>query len=793
MYKSRVLWYYFLVSNTTQTPPAFNLESQKQLARLLAKENIMIRVGNYSTAFFDVKNRVLGLPSWNVSDKNVADLLVGHEVGHALHTPIDAHAEFTARYPKAPFDVANIVEDIRIERLIQENFPGLITPFRNGYSYFIEQDFFKIAGKDLSQMSFLDRLNLKGKLRNQVSITFSPEEQALFEACDATQTWSDVLEVCGRIIDFIECEKNLSPQMPKPSQGEDQKSAPSSNSEGGDRDDDTQNLSHSQSNDSSESESSESDSSGEESKTEGDSESESGNESTSESSDTSASESQANENQKKQQAAEESKDSQNAGNGKNFKTPVNYNSAEYSCSTQQNFDSELNKLHEGNDYSTVNTPIPADFAKCINNIKKVRYERQNRLSRYNDAMTNAEYNDRWNEFKKSSKSTVASFVKEFERKKSAYEYSRATIATTGQINVNKLHAYRYDDQIFKSVSRLAQSKSHGMAFFLDCSQSMEGVIRDVVKQTLELVWFCKSVGIPFVVYGFTSIYETYDVREARLGDNIDFRWATVNELLNSELNKAEFETASKELFLNYVVGRNLFGSHIETMSGTPLYETTIIAAHLVNAFRAKTGVQKMNTIFISDGDGGNLSVIKNSAGVAYDKDNSSRSYSTQRSFVWHKQKINFFVREANDKAEMASRLMRDFKAITGSNTLCFFLPTGGKKDLIAKCSNAYISSTSFPNIKTWSEGYAAYEKNLKASRSANERVIYIPGGFGFDGYFVMRDAYSGVKLADDEFTISDLDTESRAGRNKLAKEFTKHTTSKKQSRVFLSKFMDLIA
>jgi len=34
------------------------------LAKLLAKEDITIQSGNYSSAWFDVKHRVLGLPNW---------------------------------------------------------------------------------------------------------------------------------------------------------------------------------------------------------------------------------------------------------------------------------------------------------------------------------------------------------------------------------------------------------------------------------------------------------------------------------------------------------------------------------------------------------------------------------------------------------------------------------------------------------------------------------------------------------------------------------------------------------
>ena len=59
------------------------------LPKLLAKENLTIRHGNYHTAWFDIKNRVLGLPMWKDMPKDVYDLFVGHEVGHALETPFE--------------------------------------------------------------------------------------------------------------------------------------------------------------------------------------------------------------------------------------------------------------------------------------------------------------------------------------------------------------------------------------------------------------------------------------------------------------------------------------------------------------------------------------------------------------------------------------------------------------------------------------------------------------------------------------------------------------------------------
>ena len=38
--------------------------NNKAIGKLLAKENITIQHGNYQTAWFDIKGRVLGLPLW---------------------------------------------------------------------------------------------------------------------------------------------------------------------------------------------------------------------------------------------------------------------------------------------------------------------------------------------------------------------------------------------------------------------------------------------------------------------------------------------------------------------------------------------------------------------------------------------------------------------------------------------------------------------------------------------------------------------------------------------------------
>ena len=56
-------------------------------ARLLATENISVRVDSSApTAAFNVESRELIMPVWENMSEQLTDMLLGHEVSHALHT-----------------------------------------------------------------------------------------------------------------------------------------------------------------------------------------------------------------------------------------------------------------------------------------------------------------------------------------------------------------------------------------------------------------------------------------------------------------------------------------------------------------------------------------------------------------------------------------------------------------------------------------------------------------------------------------------------------------------------------
>ena len=118
-------------------------EIKGKLAKLLATENLIVEHRTVETAQFDVVRRVLTLPNWQISSIDVYDLLVAHEVGHALFTdPRDWSLE--PEWCDVPQTFVNITEDARIEKLMKRKYAGLSKTFYRGYSDLNDSDFFDI-------------------------------------------------------------------------------------------------------------------------------------------------------------------------------------------------------------------------------------------------------------------------------------------------------------------------------------------------------------------------------------------------------------------------------------------------------------------------------------------------------------------------------------------------------------------------------------------------------------------------------------------------------------------------
>ena len=176
-------------------------EVKGQLAKLLATEDLIVEHKKVSTAQFNVHTRVLILPMWDRASNIVYDMLVAHEVGHALFTP---DINWLSEHKVHP-SIVNIVEDARIEKLMKRKYAGLPKTFYHGYQELNDDDFFSVVDEELSDLSFADRINLHFKIGLFVDVEFTDQEQEIVDKVDACETFDDVLEA-SKLVQGVDLE-----------------------------------------------------------------------------------------------------------------------------------------------------------------------------------------------------------------------------------------------------------------------------------------------------------------------------------------------------------------------------------------------------------------------------------------------------------------------------------------------------------------------------------------------------------------------------------------------------------
>jgi len=187
-----------------------NLEVKSNLAKLLATENITIQHNKVSTASFDVKNRVLTLPIFKQKSGDVYDMLIAHECAHALWTPYEKWEGITDSELRS---YVNVIEDTRIDKLIQAKYPGVVRNYENGFDILEKQNFFGISGKDINKdFMIIDKINLRSKSLNRLPFIFAPSDNKWLAKVDAVKTFKDVLTLAKEMLDW---QKDQVEQMKK--------------------------------------------------------------------------------------------------------------------------------------------------------------------------------------------------------------------------------------------------------------------------------------------------------------------------------------------------------------------------------------------------------------------------------------------------------------------------------------------------------------------------------------------------------------------------------------------------
>jgi len=545
-----------------------NHEVKGSLARLLATENLIVEHKRVSTASFDVLNRVLVLPLWEKASATVYDMLVGHEVGHALYTPSDEW-DFLNEIPK---DYVNVIEDARIEKLMKRKYPGLAKSFYKGYNELNDDDFFSIKDEDLNTFSLIDRINLHFKIGAYARVPFNEKEYQFVEMTEKSESFEDVLNVCRKLVEYIKNNKEDSAQHEVAETPQAGSGTPQGESM--------------------------------EQYQVGDQSQESG-----ESSDSST-----------------DSDQPNTDDNQSYGGTASGSADEEISKTQRSFDDELKELNGGTlGHDTRYVEIPnvhiddvvvdyKDLHKHINNSWN-DYLASRDPKYWSNAFeaVDAEYR----KYKTSAQKEVNYLVKEFECKKSADSYARSSTSRTGVLDTSKLHTFKYNEDLFRKVSVIPDGKNHGLIFILDWSGSMSDYILDTVKQLFNLIWFCKKVQIPFEVYAFTYDFSDFIVNpdlgmtppkyDAKNGTISIHKYFHLLNFFSSRCNSKELENHFQNIWR--LAHRHDCGSYSNynvpvglELSGTPLNESIICLHKLIPQFKNQNKLQKVNVVLLTDGE-----------------------------------------------------------------------------------------------------------------------------------------------------------------------------------------------
>jgi len=810
---------------TQETTTAISVAAKERLAKLLATEDVTVEHRDVPTAAFDIQNRVLILPNWSDITKDIYDLLVCHEVGHALWTPFEGwHGAVSVKGANYK-GFLNVTEDARIEKKIKRKFPGARRSFVKGYTELIARDFFGTKERELDSFGLIDRLNLHFKAGALANVPFADDEKVWVDRMGALETFEDAIALADDL--FAAMKEDAAPETDTAGRGEGEEG------EGEEAPDDEKGEANPLDNDpgSAEGDAPKTDGDGEAEGMEGepgegengeaDADTEKAEGDDTNSTDSSGADGDDGDDEASGDIAEAG---ESAGRGANEGVSKGSPFSE----TDAAFREKEEELVSNDDLNKAPNylQIPADDAFdldaiIVDNKTVVRELKEAAFSKWvnggwveDETAENVEVaKTQVATYRKKNAKIINYLAKEFEMRKAADASKRTSVAKTGVLDTNTLHSYKWNDDIFKKVASVTDGKSHGLQMFVDWSGSMSSNMFGTINQVLNLVLFCKKVGIPFDVYAFTDSYESRWTRPAdhpvtdRLiksklvkGDFNGLGEFNLLQIATSQGNKAAFN----DMLIGLIILRGAYNhsrrytQNIDDccyynldrkygLGGTPLNEAIMASIPIINRFRKANGIQIVNSVFLTDGDGCALTEYHKGSGMHDTMDPSGkiivRDRKSHKEFV---QQRRWYSKEPGEMAQ--TRIFLEMVRIRTGAKICNFYvanprPMRFKVEWMDSMNEVY-------------EHYSHWTQEDLAAAAAAFKIAKVDGGVtiensisGWDHHYLIMGG-EDLSGSDDEGLDESLVGATKA---KLKSAFGKASTGKLRNRVILRKFVGLIA
>ena len=791
-----------------------NNNAKSYLAKLLATENISVEHKKVKTAYFDVKSRLLVLPIWKNMNEDITDLLIAHEVGHALFTPQSGWEDSIIKR-KIPKSFLNVIEDARIEKLIKRKYPGLSQSFIRGYRDLINNDFFGTKDKDLDNMLLIDRLNIHFKsshVESPLKFTDSYESDVV-SRMEKLETFEDVINLADELSKYCKEEQEQKEQEME-TNGFDDHDFDDFDNDDFDQDGDD---------DSDSSDDEEEEKSGSKpDDTEGDDDSK----------------------DDEEQKDPINRDEPSSGtqsekelNGEKAKpvAPPEEVSAETDQSWENKKENLLDPKSKNNEYINIHSyknvnDYIVDYKTVLSDFDRVLrkpYREETKDSSAQNAIS--KMISKYRQFNKDQSKKVSYMVKEYEMKKAAAAYSRTKQDKSGVIDPLKLHSYKYNDDIFKRMAITPDGKNHGMMMFIDWSGSMQDKMTPTIHQLMNLTMFCQKVNIPFEVYAFSNdSYNRWD-RESKYttpkgkshpkyddGDiTVDERLSLLN-FVSSRMNAKEYEKGMINLFMlserydyTYYSRRRMYNMDSEAfakyqeqndylnalphepsgygLASTPLNDCIMAAMPMVNAFRKRYAIDKMNTIFLTDGssDGNDRYVTFNPT-----VDEKELRYMTKQPGGYYisntHYESNLVLRDTKTKKEymtsyreMTDSLLDALRERTGTKILGFYIASGKKID-------RYTLEKFFP-VYSYDKKQKVFDRKKVMAEYRKNKCLVVKHNSAYDEFYLL--AGGNLQVSDGQMATPS----ENAKKSEIKRLFTSTLKENKDSRIVLNKFISQVA
>ena len=733
------------------------------LAKLLSTENITVLRQPVATASFNVETRVLTLPVWKNLSENIENMLIAHEVGHALYTPFRKSETEEFNNNKLLHSWANVIEDVRIEKKIQNEYPGLKKDFVSAYKELVDRNFFGVKGRDLVKEQFINKANLFYKAGYNCGVKFTTEEYGYIKEIDNCETFDDVMKLAKKLTAYSVAKKELEKQALE--------KLAALYLQNGDENEQGEQLKDSL---------------------------------------------------KDLLMDELDENGNKIGGSKSnpeITVPETDNTTEQTI--QDKFDNMLSKHTSNNEFVMVDynpkfvgfdpyvpyTKYMADVDAWLA-IRKTKEDLEllNAKKAGHEGWETTEDKIRlasieFNSYLQETKKEVNYLLKEFEMRKSANQYYRTKEHKTGVIDIRKLASYKIKEEIFKTIQSLPKGKNHGMVMLMDWSGSMSSILKDVIKQVYLMTSFCKIANIPFTVLAFTNgisdsnpekalcdvertkqfgeRYIPYDnklspeenqAKKTISTNQLDVEMFRVVELLSNKMSKEEYNKMGALLFSEMYKNVSNY-----KLASTPLNESLYYMIDFLPRFKKLNNVQKLSFIVLTDGEGHSIYPRR------------FESYSSYGSTI----KKHLYLRKDNKDYEFKTYMQTGalIKMIKDQdpNTTClaFSLIRNNRRYI----SNTLSQLTTYTN--NGSMGCADESSVIKIAKDFKELgASALKEINSYDEYYLIP--IESIKPEALNIT-NDLNSTKEKTANQIAKSFTKLLKQNRNSRFLLTSFAKQVA